>query len=145
MKRALAVALLVLVALAFAFAFPVTSGGSSGYTTTTGNFNDSAGNPLASGQVSFTPTDGHGNAISYQTSNGQTIKSPVSCTVTAGAVASGCKVADTTLTTPLNLCYLTQGAALPTTLTPISRRPRRIHWLSRQSSQACKATAASGS
>jgi hypothetical protein len=84
------------------------------YTTITGTFEDAAGNPVVSGQVIFQPSDGSGNNLAFQTSNGQTIKTPVTCAITAGSVASSCKVADTSATNPLNVCFKLSAKNLAT-------------------------------
>ncbi len=98
MKRALRLALVV------AFA----SLCQAQYTAITGTFGDASGN-AQTGLLSCYPADGHGNAISFLTSNGQTVKSPVSCPITSGAVASGCKLADTSETNPQNVCFQCQA------------------------------------
>lgn len=65
---------------------------------------DSTGTPLASGVVYFAPVDTSGNPISYHMNGlGQALSRPVSATVTNGAFSL--TLPNTSLTTPLNVCF----------------------------------------
>ena len=74
---------------------------------TASNIHDAAGNNLAHGRIQFVGTDQNDQSISYKSGSGQTIKTPVFCTVVAGAITSPspCRVADTALTAPAHICY----------------------------------------
>ena len=74
---------------------------------TASNIHDAAGNNLAHGRIQFVGTDQNDQSISYRSGSGQTIKTPVTCTVVAGAITSPspCRVADTALTAPAHICY----------------------------------------
>lgn len=75
-------------------------------TVTGANITDSTGNPLASGTISFAPTDLAGNPISYRMGGkGQTLDLPVTATVTNGAFSI--VLPDTEYTNPLHVCFAT--------------------------------------
>ncbi|HKD62363.1 MAG TPA: hypothetical protein VKB47_18005 [Terracidiphilus sp.] len=59
---------------------------------------------LSNATISFQPTDNNGNAIAYKVSgHGQAIKWPATAQVTSGAFQI--QLADTALTSPLNVCF----------------------------------------
>ncbi len=82
------------------------------YTTiTAGQIVDASGSPLAAGQITFQATDGNGKVIAFMPyQGGQAVTTPVSCNIAGGVIttaASGgaCRLANTALTTPLNICF----------------------------------------
>lgn len=76
------------------------------YTTiSASNIGDGSGALLAKGQICFTGTDGAGNAISYRIGGGgQVMTKPVCQSVVNGVIVGGVQVADTSLTSPANIC-----------------------------------------
>jgi hypothetical protein len=77
------------------------------YTTVTAShIQDAAGNLLSAGQVSFLPVDANGKLVAFQVGGGgQVLQRAVVCPVASGVITGTCKVADTSLTTPANVCY----------------------------------------
>ncbi|HUN99233.1 MAG TPA: hypothetical protein VMU69_23755 [Bradyrhizobium sp.] len=80
----------------------------TGVVTVTGsNVTDATGmNPVATGTISFAPTDCNGHGISFKvggTGHGQASWKPVTAPITAGAFTI--TLADTSMTSPLNVCY----------------------------------------
>ncbi len=82
------------------------------YTTiTASNIANTGGNPLSSGQIHFLPTNGKGAPVSARLpSGGQGLVSSVDCTIASGVITGSvnggvCKLADTSQTNPVNLCY----------------------------------------
>jgi hypothetical protein len=77
----------------------------AGHVTVSGNnVEDSTGTLLASGTISFAPVNNSGAPISYRVDgNGQAISTPVTTLVTNGAFSI--ILADTSLTSPANVCY----------------------------------------
>ncbi len=66
------------------------------------NVVDASGNP-ENGTIDFQPVDNNGNLIPFRTSTGQVLPSITSATITNGAFSM--HLADSTQTTPLNVCY----------------------------------------
>lgn len=65
---------------------------------------DSTGTKLISGTISFAPVDNTGNPLSYRIGNmGQSLSRPVTAQVTNGAFSLN--LADTSLSTPINVCF----------------------------------------
>jgi hypothetical protein len=65
---------------------------------------DSTGTPVANATISFAPVSSTGAPISYRINgHGQSIQSPVTALVTSGAFSI--QVADTALTSPVNVCF----------------------------------------
>ncbi|ACO34278.1 MULTISPECIES: PD40 domain-containing protein [Acidobacterium] len=77
----------------------------AGYTSVSAaKITDATGTPLASGSITFTPCDNNGNAISFVVNgSGQAISEPVTAQVVNGAF--NIALADTSLTSPKNVCY----------------------------------------
>ncbi|ADW69018.1 SGNH/GDSL hydrolase family protein [Granulicella tundricola] len=77
----------------------------TGYTQVTGSsLKDSAGTPIANATIRFAPVNNTGVPISFMAGGGgQTVATPVTATVTNGAFTI--QLADTTLTTPVNVGY----------------------------------------
>ena len=77
----------------------------TGYTTVSAtNCVDASGNKVASGTIAFQPCNNQGVPMSFKVNgNGQTISLPVTSTVTNGAFSLN--LADTSLTTPVNVAY----------------------------------------
>lgn len=75
------------------------------FTTVNGsNVQNSSGTKLASGSACFRATDANGNPISYRAGGGGSVTSaPVCVAVTTGAFTLS--LANTTLTSPVNVCY----------------------------------------
>lgn len=82
---------------------------SSQMTTITATNISMGGVPIATGTVTFTPTNSLGTAIAFS-SGGGGLNSPGAfpCTITAGAITGTCQVPDATLTTPANILYSVQ-------------------------------------
>jgi hypothetical protein len=79
-----------------AFAQTVTVSGS--------NITDSTGTAMASGTITFTPSDTSGHWLSYKMGgHGQTLALPVTATVTNGAFSI--TLPDTNTTNPINVCF----------------------------------------
>jgi hypothetical protein len=100
MKKLLAIALLLAAPLAAAQNFLTVAGSNTyGY-----------GNALLpSGSLIFTATDSHGAPISYQAGGGgQVVRYPTTCSITNGAVAAGCLIANVSVSNPANFCYAVQ-------------------------------------
>ncbi len=83
-----------------------------GYTLiTAAKIQDSTGRLLSSGRVTFFPTNNHGEAVSAVAGGGGMILSkPVTFLVVNGSITTDLfgntpQVADTSLTTPANICY----------------------------------------
>lgn len=77
----------------------------TGYTTVTGNLFDSSGNPISNATAYFQPCNLQGQPISYQIDElGSVMSSVVTTAVTSGEFTI--QLADTTLTKPINICYL---------------------------------------
>ncbi len=71
-----------------------------------GSIADAGGGVLASGQMQFVPTDGNGKAISFRLPGGGAgLTTPVVCNVAGGVITGTCKLANTALTNPINVCY----------------------------------------
>ncbi len=64
------------------------------------------GNLLPAGTMIWQAVDGTGAPISYQVGGGgQQISFPTVCTITTGALIAPCRVANTSITNPLNVCF----------------------------------------
>jgi hypothetical protein len=64
---------------------------------------------LPSGSLIFTATDSHGAPISYQAGGGgQVVRYPTACSIANGVIASGCQVANVSVSNPANFCYSVQ-------------------------------------
>ena len=92
-------------AAVFVFGLPALGQVPVGYVQVTGStLTDSSGTPVANATIAFAPVNNSGQAIGYQVNGkGQAITSPVTTLVTAGAFAI--RLADTTLTLPVNVCF----------------------------------------
>jgi hypothetical protein len=77
------------------------------YTTVTGSkVQDANGNLLASGEITWVPTDANGQIINAQAGGGGQINARgVTCGIANGAITPPCQIADTSLTSPRNLCF----------------------------------------
>jgi Alpha-L-arabinofuranosidase B, catalytic len=68
------------------------------------SLSDSSGNPISNATITFAPVLANGNPASYRKGNGgQVIVRPISATVTNGAFTVS--LADTSKTSPVNICY----------------------------------------
>src|SRR5580658_6387350 len=77
-----------------------------GYVSVTAtHLQDSTGTLIANATISFAPVNNSGIPISYKVNgNGQATSRPVTVVVTSGAFTI--QLADTALTSPLNVCFL---------------------------------------
>jgi len=70
------------------------------------NIQDATGAKLAKGQICFTGTDPGGDPISYRLGiTGQVVSTPVCKSIAAGALVGTFQVADTSITSPANICF----------------------------------------
>jgi len=93
-------------ALLCAFGAATASAQTSGYTIVSGShLLDATGTVVTSATIRFQPVNAAGVPISFRAggAGGQAIANPVSTTVTSGAFSI--QLADTSLTSPLNVCY----------------------------------------
>lgn len=95
-----------LAAVLIALTIPAAAQVKVGYTqVSAANVTDSSGVPLVNGTISFAPVNNAGQPISYQINgSGQSLYTPVTTLVTSGAFQI--LLADTTLTIPVNVCFL---------------------------------------
>jgi hypothetical protein len=97
----------ILAAGAAVLAFACSLGAQSGFVTVSASHvSDATGGLLASGTISFAPVDNNGKPISFKvggTNGGQVISQPVTTAVTAGVYSIS--LADTALTSPVNVCF----------------------------------------
>ena len=100
--------LLLLLATLVSLCTPAFAGTPIGYVTLAAvEVKDSTGTLLPSGTITFSPVTNNGQPISFQANgDGTTIDTPVSTLVTNGAFSI--ILADTSLTSPQNVCYAVQ-------------------------------------
>ena len=100
--------LILLLAALIGLCTPAFAGTPIGYVTLAGvAVHDSTGALLQSGTITFSPVNNSGSPISFKANGlGQTIDTPVSTLVTTGAFSI--VLADTSLTSPQNVCYAVQ-------------------------------------
>src|ERR1700728_1617517 len=101
--------LFLLIGTLLALALPAFAAAPIGYVTVAGgNVQDSTGTLLASGTITFTPTNDSGSPISYRAGlgTGQAINTPVSALITNGDFSI--ILAHASQTVPANICYAVQ-------------------------------------